>query len=82
MSHPGHQELLDLAIGLADSNEHRAHVASLFMMSFSVVALGMLPLGIAMEAYGAQASMMGLGVLLLASSALFMVTMRGLRRLG
>jgi hypothetical protein len=42
----------------------------------------MLPLGIAMEAYGAQASMMGLGVLLLVSSVIFMFTMRGLRRLG
>jgi len=35
-----------------------------------------------MEAYGAQASMMGLGVLLLVSSVIFMFTMRGLRRLG
>ena len=70
-----------LSMELTD-DEHRAHVASLFMMSFSVVAIGMLPLGIAMEAYGAQASMMGLGVLLLVSSVLFMVTMKGLRRLG
>jgi predicted MFS family arabinose efflux permease len=70
-----------LSMELTD-DEHRAHVASLFMMSFSVVALGMLPLGIAMEAYGAQASMMGLGVLLLVSSVIFMGTMRGLRRLG
>jgi len=70
-----------LSMELTD-DEHRAHVASLFMMSFSVVALGMLPLGIAMEAYGAQASMMGLGILLLVSSVLFMVWMKGLRRLG
>jgi predicted MFS family arabinose efflux permease len=70
-----------LSMELTD-DEHRAHVASLFMMSFSVVALGMLPLGIAMEAYGAQASMMGLGIVLLVASAIFMVSMRGLRRLG
>lgn len=70
-----------LSMELTD-DEHRAHVASLFMMSFSVVALGMLPLGIAMEAFGAQASMMGLGVILLASSVFFIGTMKGLRRLG
>ena len=70
-----------LSMELTD-DEHRAHVASLFMMSFSVVALGMLPLGIAMELVGAQASMMGLGVILLVSSVLFMGTMRGLRRMG
>jgi predicted MFS family arabinose efflux permease len=70
-----------LSMELTD-DEHRAHVASLFMMSFSVVALGMLPLGIAMEAYGAQASMMGLGIVLLVVSVIFMVSMRGLRRLG
>ena len=70
-----------LSMELTD-DEHRAHVASLFMMSFSVVALGMLPLGLAMEAFGAEAAMFGLGVLLLASSVLFMVTMKGLRRFG
>ncbi|MDA1257119.1 MAG: MFS transporter [Chloroflexi bacterium] len=70
-----------LSMELTD-DEHRAHVASLFMMSFSVVGLGLLPLGIAMEAFGAEAALIGLGVLLLASSVLSMVTMNGLRRLG
>ena len=70
-----------LSMELTD-DEHRAHVASLFMMSFSVVALGMLPLGIAMEAFGAQASMMGLGVILLVTSMFFVAIMHGLRRLG
>ena len=70
-----------LTMELTD-DEHRAHVASLFMMSFSIVALGMLPLGIAMDAYGAEATMFGLGGLLLVSSILFIGTMKGLRRFG
>ena len=83
----GFAEVVRFALGQALSMEltdddHRAHVASLFMMSFSVVALGMLPLGIAMEAYGARASMMGLGILLIGSWLVVMVSMRGLRRLG
>jgi predicted MFS family arabinose efflux permease len=83
----GFAEVVRFALGQALSMEltdddHRAHVASLFMMSFSVVALGMLPLGIAMEAYGARASMMGLGILLVGSWLVSMVFMRGLRRLG
>ena len=70
-----------LTMELTD-DEHRAHVASLFMMSFSIVALGMLPLGLAMDAYGAEATMFGLGGLLLVSSILFIGTMKGLRRFG
>ena len=70
-----------LTMELTD-DEHRAHVASLFMMSFSIVALGMLPLGLAMDAYGAEAAMFGLGGLLLVSSILFIGTMKGLRRFG
>jgi predicted MFS family arabinose efflux permease len=70
-----------LSMELTD-DEHRAHVASLFMMSFSVVALGMLPLGIAMQAFGAETAMLGLGILLLASGFFFVATMKGLRRYG
>ncbi len=83
----GFAEVGRFALGQALSMEltddaHRAHVASLFMMSFSVVALGMLPLGLAMEAFGAEVAMLGLGVALLITSVLFIVTMKGLRQFG
>ena len=47
-----------------------------------MLALGMLPLGIAMQAFGAETAMLGLGILLLASGFFFVATMKGLRRYG
>jgi MFS family permease len=70
-----------LSMELTD-DEHRARVASLFQMTFGLMPLGILPVSLAMELYGAEITLLVLGFLLLGTSVASMVFMKKLRHLG
>ena len=52
-------------------DEYRSRVMSLMMMSFGLMPIAVVPLGFAVKAYGAQASLLGMAIALLVVSALF-----------
>ena len=70
-----------LSMELTD-DEHRARVASLFQMTFGLIPIGIVPVSIAMELYGAEQTLFVLGLVLLATSLLSLGLMQRLRRLG
>jgi MFS family permease len=70
-----------LSMELTD-DEHRARVASLFQMTFGLMPLGILPVSLAMELYGAEKTLFVLGLILFAVSAMSLGLMKQLRRLG
>lgn len=63
-------------------DEHRARVASLFQMTFGLMPLGILPVSLAMELFGAERALFGLGLILLATSLVSLGVMKKLRQLG
>ena len=63
-------------------DEHRARVASLFQMTFGLMPLGILPVSVAMELFGAEQTLFGLGIILLVASLLSLGLMKRLRQLG
>lgn len=70
-----------LSMELTD-DEHRARVASLFQMTFGLMPIGIVPVSLAMEMYGAERAIFGLGILLFVVSSISLVLMQRLRRLG
>jgi MFS family permease len=70
-----------LSMELTD-DEHRARVASLFQMTFGLMPLGILPVSLAMELYGAESTLLVLGILLLLTSVISVILMKRLRQLG
>ena len=56
-------------------------VMSVFMMNFGLMPLAVLPAGIAADHFGAQAAVGAMAVLLLAISAVVLITQGPLRRL-
>ena len=63
-------------------DEHRARVASLFQMTFGLMPIGILPVSLAMELFGAELTLMWLGVILFATSVVCIALMKSLRRFG
>ena len=70
-----------LSMELTD-DEHRARVASLFQMTFGLMPLGILPVSLAMELYGAEKTLFVLALILFAVSVISVVMMKQLRKLG
>lgn len=70
-----------LSMELTD-DEHRARVASLFQMTFGLIPIGIVPVSIAMELYGAEQTLFVLGLVLLTTSLLSLGLMQRLRQLG
>ena len=70
-----------LSMELTD-DEHRARVASLFQMTFGLMPLGILPVALAMELFGAERALFGLGIILLTTSLFSLGILRKLRQLG
>lgn len=62
-------------------DQYRGRVMSVFMMNFGLMPLGVLPIGLVADAYGGQAAVGILGVLLLAVTAVLLVTQGQLRRM-
>jgi len=62
-------------------DQYRARVMSLFMINFALIPLGVLPAGLAAEFLGGQMSIGILAGLLIALTAIILVTQRGLRNL-
>ena len=62
-------------------DQYRARVMSLFMINFALIPLGVLPAGLAAEFLGGQMSVGILAGLLIALTAVILVTQRGLRNL-
>lgn len=62
-------------------DRYRARVMSVFMTNFALIPLGVLPAGLAAEFLGGQMSVGILAVLLIALTAIILVTQRGLRNL-
>lgn len=87
--------VLMLALGLGDAcrrtlnqalimevteAEYRGRVMSVYMLNFALMPLGVLPAGIAAQYLGVQTAIGILAVLLLAISAIILVTQKDLRR--
>ena len=62
-------------------DQYRGRVMSVFMMNFGLMPLGVLPIGLVADAYGGQAAVGTLGVLLLAVTAVLLATQGQLRRM-
>lgn len=62
-------------------DEYRARMMSLVMMSFGLMPAAVLPLGWAVEEYGAQTSAVGTAVVLLTASVLFFLFSGRIRRM-
>jgi len=62
--------------------EYRARVMSLFMMTFGLMPLGALPLGRAVDVYGAQPSLLVMAAIVIVAASLFLIGARTLRRLS
>lgn len=62
-------------------DEYRARVMSLMMMSFGLMPAAVVPLGFAIEEYGAQTSVLGMSIILLVVSVLFIVGSSRMRRM-
>ncbi len=63
------------------SDEYRARMMSLSMMSFGLMPLAVLPLGFAIERYGAATSVFGMSLVLLVAAVLFIAISPRLRNL-
>ena len=61
--------------------EYRARVMSLFMMTFGLMPLGALPLGRAVDVYGASPSLLVMAGIVITVGVLFLIGARALRRL-
>ena len=87
--------LLLLALGLGDAgrrtlnqalimevseDQYRGRVMSVYMLNFALMPLGVLPAGIAAQYLGGQVAVEILAVLLLAITAVILVTQKELRR--
>ena len=62
-------------------DQYRGRVMSVFMTNFALIPLGVLPAGIAAEFFGGQLTVGILAGLLLATTAIILVTQKGLRDL-
>ena len=63
-------------------DEHRARVASIFEMMFGFMPFGILSVATAMEIFGAESAIIGLGAVLLILATIFAVKFSRLRNLG
>ena len=61
---------------------YRGRVMSVFMMNFGLMPLGVLPLALGAEAFGPQAAVGALAVLILVTSAFILATQRRLRQIA
>lgn len=62
-------------------DEYRSRMMSLVMMSFGLMPIAVLPLGFAVEAWGAQAAAIGMAIILLAAAVLFGIFSSNIRKL-
>ena len=63
-------------------DQYRGRVMSVFMMNFGLMPLGVLPTGVAAQVLGAQWAIGILAVLLLAFTAIILITQRRLRQMA
>ena len=77
----GRRSLNQSLIMEVSDDQYRARVMSVFMTNFALIPLGVLPAGLAAEFLGGQVSVGILAVLLIALTAIILVTQRGLRNL-
>ncbi|HJM53445.1 MAG TPA: MFS transporter [Dehalococcoidia bacterium] len=70
-----------LAMELSDDG-HRARVASIFEMIFGFMPFGILSVATAMELFGAEVAIFGLGIVLLITASIFAIRFTKLRNLG
>ena len=77
----GRRTLLQSLIMEQADEAYRGRVMSVFMMSFGLMPLGVLPAGAMAEQFGGQTSVAVLGGLLLLTTAAVLVTQRRLRKL-
>ena len=81
LSHGG-QWSLNQALAMGNADEaYRGRVMSIFMMSYGLIPLGVLPAAIVADAIGAQLTLGIVGAALLVISTLFLLTLRRLREL-
>lgn len=62
-------------------DEFRGRVASVLSMSTTVVALGLIPMGMALDMFGGRTVALSMGFLLLLGTSVILVTQEHLRRL-
>lgn len=62
-------------------NEYRARMTSLTMMTYGFIPVAALAIGISVEQFGSQASIVGMAIGLLIVSAAFIVLTPSIRRL-
>ena len=62
-------------------DEYRARVMSLLMMTYGLMPIGILPVSFAFDRYGAESTVAGLGVVLLAVTFFYIVVRPTLRRM-
>ena len=77
----GRRSLNQSLIMEVSDDQYRARVMSVFMTNFALIPLGVLPAGLAAEYLGGQLSVGILAGLLIALTAIILVTQRGLRNL-
>lgn len=63
------------------ADEYRARMMSLMMMSFGLMPAAVIPLGFAIEKYGAQTSVFGMSIILLVVSTIFIFGSSRMRKL-
>jgi MFS family permease len=61
--------------------EYRGRVMSVFMMTFGLMPLGVMPLSLAMDHFGPEVAVLTMGVMLLVVASLLIATQGRLRRL-
>ena len=69
-----------LVIEYSDS-AYRARMTSLTMMTYGLIPIAALPMGIMVEEFGVTVAVMGLGTVLLAAALIFIAISPGIRRL-
>ena len=62
-------------------DEYRARVMSLLMMTYGLMPIGILPVSVAFDRYGAEKTVAGLGVVLLAVTFFYIVVRPTLRKM-
>ena len=77
----GRRSLNQSLIMEVSDDQYRARVMSLFMINFALIPLGVLPAGLAAEFLGGQMSVGILAGLLIALTAIILLTQRSLRNL-
>ncbi len=77
----GRRSLNQSLIMEVSDDQYRARVMSLFMINFALIPLGVLPAGLAAEFLGGQLSIGILAGLLIALTAIILLTQRSLRNL-